>query len=348
MHGAVTVGRMKTLIAGLPTPVFSTDVGWRVLAFANLLRLLVPPVLVLLTRMMSPPPVGETHPALFAGAATAYFLHAVISIGNIRRRWPDLAVQTLINVCIDVLVLSLLAYASGGVSSGLAALLILSIGAASSVVRQRLALLFAALAAIGWLVAMLAERRDDEGLLTAVVAGVLIFTITLGVRSVARILWEGREPVRAAAVDVDMTGAAERQGIAESATVRAGAPRPSSIELTAWVKEFVTAFWLAEEIDGRTMRLSSLVHEVEVQVDPPRLYQLLWKLCQHALEHHDATAEPIHIRVTQSTSGRRPVLEIIHRGPGVSAADIELAEKNGIALTYERRPSGHTILRLAF
>lgn len=347
MHGAVAVGRMKTLLAGFAAPVFSTDVGWRIVAFANLLRLLVAPLLVLLSRMMSPPPVGEVHPALFTGVAVAYFLHAVISIGNIRRRWPDLAIQTLIYVCIDVLVISLLAYASGGVSGGLAALLILSIGAASSVVRQRLALLFAALAAIGWLVTMLAERTDDEGLLTAVMAGALIFTVTFGVRWVARILWEGREPTRVPVVEANMTGAIEQQGLAASTPMRASAP--PSIELTAWLKEFVTAFWLAEEIDGRTMRLTSLAHDLEIHADPPRLYQLLWKLCGHALEHHDASlSEPIHIRVTQSTPGHHPVLEIIHRGPGLSAAEIELAAKNGIALTYERRPSGHTIFRLAF
>lgn len=339
---------MKTLLAGIASPVFSADMGWRVLAFANGLRLLVPPVLALLSRMMTPPPVGEAYPALFAGAATAYFLHAVISIGNIRRRWPDLAVQTLITVCVDVLVISLLAHASGGVSAGLAALLILSIGAASSVVRQRLALLFAALAAVGWLVAMLAERTDDEGLLGAVVAGVVIFTVILGVRSVARLLWEGREPVRAAAVEVDMTNGVERQGVAEATAGSTAVSRQRAIELTAWLKEFVTAFWVAEEIDGRTLHLSSPGHEVEVHSDPARLYQLLWKLCEHALEYQDAANEPIEIRIAQSTSGRRPVLEILHRGPGATPADVELAQRNGIALTYEPRPGGNTIFRLVF
>jgi hypothetical protein len=55
----------------------STDLSWRVLALVNLFRLLVPLLLAVLFLTISPSPVGQMRPAIFIGAATAYFLLAI-------------------------------------------------------------------------------------------------------------------------------------------------------------------------------------------------------------------------------------------------------------------------------
>ncbi len=99
-----------------------------------------------------PETVGQLDPALFAGAATAYFPYSVISVGSIRRRTPDIVLQTWTGVFADVLVLSLLTYASGGVNGGIAALVVLSIGAASFILRRRLAMAIAVAAALAMLI----------------------------------------------------------------------------------------------------------------------------------------------------------------------------------------------------
>jgi two-component system sensor histidine kinase PilS (NtrC family) len=107
---------------------------------------------------------------------------------------------------VDILVLTLVTYASGGMSSGLAALLVLPIGAASFVVRRRLALAFAAVGALALLVQQLMSslegRGDASDLAATGIVGALIFIVTLGVSPLATSLRESEERVRQREVDV--------------------------------------------------------------------------------------------------------------------------------------------------
>ncbi|HEU4484160.1 MAG TPA: ATP-binding protein [Povalibacter sp.] len=189
---------------GLPNS--SVDLSWRVLALVNLFRLLIPLLLLTLFLSVSPTVVGQLRPAVFIGTITAFFLYAIGAIPSIKARRPSLDVQTIVGVCMDVIAIAMLTYSSGGMSSGLAALIVLPIGAASFIVGQRLALLFAALATI----ALLAQQafiallgRGDAGDFTAAgIVGALMFLITLGVGPLSRSLRESEERVRQRDVDV--------------------------------------------------------------------------------------------------------------------------------------------------
>ncbi len=184
----------------------STDLAWRVLALVNLYRLLVPVLLTVLFLVMSPSPIGHAAPGLFTMTAAAYFLYAVGSIWAVKGRWPEIGIQTFVNICVDVTALTLLTYASGGMNSGLAALLVLPIGAASFVVRQELALMFAATATIAILgqqvFSALAARGDTGDFAAAGIVGALLFIVVLGVGPLARGLRESEERVRQREVDV--------------------------------------------------------------------------------------------------------------------------------------------------
>ncbi len=184
----------------------TTDLAWRVLALVNLYRLLVPVLLTILFLSLSPPPVGQAHPSMFMLTAGVYFVYAVISIVIVKRRWPEIAIQTFINICVDVLAISLLTYASGGMQSGLAALLVLPVGAASFIVRQELALLFAAMATLAMLIQQgittLATRGDAGDFASAGILGALLFVVVLGVGPLAKGLRESEERVRQREVDV--------------------------------------------------------------------------------------------------------------------------------------------------
>ena len=197
---------MKALLAEPITRPDPADLAWRVLTLANLFRLLTPLLLGVLFVAISPSPVGQARPVLFLGAAIGYFIYAVLSIGTVKQRWPDISFQAFFNVCVDVLAISLMTYASGGMASGLAALLVLPIGAASFVVRQRLALLFAALGALALLLQQvlttLALRGDPGDFTAAGVVGALIFIVALGVGPLAHSLRESEERVRLREVDV--------------------------------------------------------------------------------------------------------------------------------------------------
>ena len=109
---------MKSILAAVETRPTPADLAWRVLTLVNLFRLLTPLLLAGLYFTIVPPPVGQARPALFLSVATGYFAYAVASIYSVKQRWPDVLVQSFVNVCVDVFAISTLTYASGGMSSG--------------------------------------------------------------------------------------------------------------------------------------------------------------------------------------------------------------------------------------
>ncbi len=177
--------------------VSTAELSWRVLGFVNGLRLLASSSLAVLFVSIMPETFGQLDPALFAGAATAYFLYAVISVSSIRRRSPDIVLQTWTGVFADVLVLSLLTYASGGVNGGISALVVLSIGAASFILRRRLAMAIAVAAALAMLVqpviSMLANVDATSEFTTAAISGALTIVIALGISQLARVMRQNEE-----------------------------------------------------------------------------------------------------------------------------------------------------------
>ena len=180
--------------------------AWRVLALVNLFRLLVPMLFAILYGTIGSTSVGQEHPLLFAAVALFYFLFAVVCIASIRRRWLGIQTQAVASVCVDVVAIALLTYASGGMNSGLAALLVLPVGALGLVVGQRWAMLFAALGTVALLiqqgVLVSAERGDIGDLAAAGIVGSLIFLIVMGVAPLARSLRESEELVRQRDVDI--------------------------------------------------------------------------------------------------------------------------------------------------
>lgn len=181
-------------------PVSTAELSWRVLGFVNGLRVLASSSLATLFVSIMPETFGQLDPALFAGAATAYFLYSLISISSIRRRSPDIVLQTWTGVFADVLVLSLLTYASGGVNGGISALVVLSIGAASFILRRRLAMAIAVAASLAMLVqpiiSMLASVDATSDVTTAAISGALTVVIALGISQLARIMRQNEEITR--------------------------------------------------------------------------------------------------------------------------------------------------------
>ncbi len=184
----------------------SSLLAWRVLTLVNLFRLLVAVLLMVMFLTITPRRVGQAYPALFVGAIAAYFAYGMLSIATVKRHWPEVSIQTIAGLCVDVIAIAVLTYASGGTSSGLASLLVLPIGAISFVVRQRLALMFAAIAALADLVQQtltsLAVGGEGSDFASAGIIGAVIFIVTLGVGPLARNLRESEERVRQREVDV--------------------------------------------------------------------------------------------------------------------------------------------------
>jgi len=202
-RGLFFTASTTSLLTGAPS---STDLSWRILALLNLFRLLLALVLGVLFMSLTPRPVGQAHPAIFAGVVVGYFLFSAAAISSIRARWPALAIQAVAQGVIDILAITFIIYSNGATGTGLAALLVLPIGATALIVPMRLSLALAATAAIALLTGQIfAELLDDivsSDFTNSGLVGALIFIVTLGVAPLAKRLRESEDLLRQRDFDI--------------------------------------------------------------------------------------------------------------------------------------------------
>ncbi len=175
--------------SGEPTRLYSlmgddADLSWRLLQILNGYRVVAS--LILLALFFGVPDldlVGGKDPLTFLSAAVALGLLGAINAGFVHRRWPGLGNQAAFQTLIDVACISTIAHASGGVDSGLANLLMVTVGGASLVLRRRGALLAAAvstLAVLAQQALVLAEgTASSSSFVSAGLLGILLFLVAL-------------------------------------------------------------------------------------------------------------------------------------------------------------------------
>jgi two-component system sensor histidine kinase PilS (NtrC family) len=158
---------------------------------------------------------------------------------------------------------------------------------------------------------------------------------------------------------------------------RREAPRPERIALPEWCARFREEFCATTQCDPARFQLHSAAADLEANIDPSQLHQILWNLCENAYRHGqgqgDGTGGAPGVEVLLARVARygRVCLEVSDRGPGVPAPDVErifepfftrgahgtglglflareLAEINGATLLYEARKGGGSIFRLVF
>ena len=111
--------------------------AWRILRLLNYFRCLVPMLLGGFTVVLSTENFGMLNAPLFFYTLISYGFFALLSFVSLNKQWPSRLIQTFTQLLADVLAISLLTYASGGMSSGLAELLILPVAASPLVLRKR-------------------------------------------------------------------------------------------------------------------------------------------------------------------------------------------------------------------
>jgi two-component system sensor histidine kinase PilS (NtrC family) len=99
--------------------------------------------------------------------------------------------------------------------------------------------------------------------------------------------------------------------------------RLERVDLASWSKEFVSEFWLTEDIDAEILRLNAPRESVPVRADPAHLHKLLWTLCADLLRYGRASnaTDPVEIRVGRSATTQRRYLDVIDRGSAVGPVD---------------------------
>jgi len=149
--------------------------------------------------------------------------------------------------------------------------------------------------------------------------------------------------------------------------------RPERLILANWLAGFRDEFCATMQIAPTRLAISTLLGDVEVQVDPSQLRQIVWNLCENAVKYaaNGGESDIIELRVGRLASTARPFLEVADRGPGIAVQHRErifepfftgnergtglglflareLAQTNGATLLYEPRTSGGSLFRIVF
>jgi two-component system sensor histidine kinase PilS (NtrC family) len=161
----------------------TADFAWRVLILLNLFRLSVGAVLLAVFYLVDAPRiVGDTDPELAWRSLIGLLAAGCVFLVLLQRRWPSAATQTYLHWAIDLVAVVLLIHASGGTSSGLGGVLIVSVGTLALLLRADRAFMLAAVSTL----ALLGQQTYAQlhGLTTSAqfapvgLLGAVIFIIT--------------------------------------------------------------------------------------------------------------------------------------------------------------------------
>lgn len=173
--------------------------GYRLLLSIALLTMLISPT----TREL----VGHLNPRLYLFGALAYLATGIVLLLAVWRRWRFSQRGLFAVFLVDIAIIVLLADTSGGMSSGLPVLLVITVAASAVMLSRRiLATLLAALSVLGtlldtlWLI--LRGAVDINGLFPAGLLGLLIFAVSLLVQLVASRLGRAEALARSRASDI--------------------------------------------------------------------------------------------------------------------------------------------------
>ena len=151
--------------------------------------------------------LAATKPSLLLAACIAYFTAAVLLVIARRLHWTSLRIVALVNASVDALAIGFILYASGGVESGLAILLVLPVLALTVLSDRRDALLIAAVGALAVLVQQvfvgLTEGSSASEYVTAGFLGLVLFVVALAMWPVANRLRESEALVRRQELDLE-------------------------------------------------------------------------------------------------------------------------------------------------
>lgn len=167
---------------------------WRSLYYFNLYRLIVGGIVLIAFLLFAKRiAFGQFAPQLFAFANVGYLLVAGASLVAVHTRWPRYELQLTGQVVTDIVFITVLMFASGGIGSGLGLLMLISLAASSLTARGRVSMFHAAIATIAVLLQQIYlgffEDRSGEYLQAALLS-IAYFTtaalaFTLGKRLTA-------------------------------------------------------------------------------------------------------------------------------------------------------------------
>lgn len=123
--------------------------SWRALTIFSGYRLFLAMMLFCVFYLKLPPEfLGETAPQLYSIISQFYLATAVVLMVFTSKHWGVFQSQTKIQLVIDIIVLTLLIHASGGLKTGLGSLLLVVVVSGAALIPGRIAVFFAAVATL--------------------------------------------------------------------------------------------------------------------------------------------------------------------------------------------------------
>ena len=111
---------------------------WRALQAFNVYRLVLTTGLIILHQFgISPQELGRGNTALYEWVIGLYFVFALIVIGLLFLRKPEYKASVVVQLTLDIIAVSAIIYASGGLNTGLGVLLAVSVGVSSLLIGSR-------------------------------------------------------------------------------------------------------------------------------------------------------------------------------------------------------------------
>jgi len=183
------------------------EIAWKAVRLLGFYRLIL--VCIFLVAFLIFPTnslLGQSHSVLFITVVNVYLLYALFTIVAVRLRKPGFYVQVYMNGIVDVFFVIACTYSSGGLSSGLGVLAIVSVASVSIFARGRIALAFAAGASLSILLIhsyqVLVSKAQPGDFLQTGLLGMGFFIIAYVANALAKQLKESQELAEKRGVDL--------------------------------------------------------------------------------------------------------------------------------------------------
>jgi two-component system sensor histidine kinase PilS (NtrC family) len=192
----------------LPDQQTHDTLPWKPLRLLSFYRVILAGLLaVLFFSIPGDTGLGSRDNDLYTITSIAYLYFSVLAGFAARLRQPGYELQTVPQVIIDIIAITMLMFASGGLASGLGILLLITVAAGTILLPGRMAFLFAAIAAMAVMgeevySSMLLDIPVSSGYTQAGLFGLSLFVTAAVTNLVVRRIKETEELARRRGIDI--------------------------------------------------------------------------------------------------------------------------------------------------
>lgn len=163
---------MKFFKLGITPP--DVPSSWRELILFSAYRLFLAAALFFVFYLQLPPEfLGSVSPTLYSIISQFYVFTALVILVYTTQRWGNFQSQLLIQLTIDIIVLTIIVHSSGGLKTGLGSLLVVVVVAGATLTQGRIAIFISALATLAVLTEAGYSQISGDGVTRYSHAGML-------------------------------------------------------------------------------------------------------------------------------------------------------------------------------